>query len=1228
MPIPKMAKDSVFVQYPEKLRLEPDRGPEREDKEAGAEERAKWFYGTRSDSKGKVLNGIWARAAHRRRMLEKEALGSASVAGQPGPMGSVNWTPIGPSVVISGIQDSGRITSIVVGPSGNRVYAGAANGGVWLSTNGGSDWAPLDDYTTSPTVFGGSGEADSLTIGAIVVRFGGAGGDEIFVGTGEFNPAYDSYFGVGIRHLASGTWTLEATNLAGHRVSEIVIDPDDPTPTHVYAATDIGLFRRPTTAPFSTWTHITSASFTNANGSVSDLIVAGSGATKMFYAAFSSDRVYSSPDGTTWTALTGLAGTGRIALAASESSPGVVYALRQDGTINRLSGTAFSVVTGLPGSVLFADPPSGQGWYDIAIAVHPTNPNTILVGGDAYAVFKGTITGSPGSFVFPFSAANTATPWLDPTWVGSGIHSDVHSITFGLNAAGTAHDPNNVWVGSDGGMFHSAAGGAAGTFTSQNQGLAITEFAYLAQRADTDAVVFGGAQDNGTPRLLGEQAALERAGGDGGGLAYDPNNAYRVLRQYVRASLDVTTDGGASWSGLAFPPTTANTTAQNSAAAAENGATGFVAPIAAAADGATSLAAFGTNRLWLTSDWGTTWVTLPANTNPYLPATPNAAQDVIDGNPVSAIAFASATRIFAATYNTIWRYDKSGASWSNTVIPNTGLPAFHIFTALAIDDPVVGSFYATLGSGGVAHVYYYDGAAWHAAMPTSVVDVPTHAVVVDPANPQVLYVGTDVGCWKGVKSAGPSWMWTVFSQGLPESAITHLAIHAPSRLLRAATHGRSIWEIDLSATSGLDPDIYLRANYNDTGRLNGGTRAPWVENHLDPTHVNYTLYHWMSADIKVRRPSLPGLPALSSPVTYEDFAVNIGDYVDSVARIETADLSGTDRIFVEVHNRSLTPVPAAQVRVLLLAADASAGLPALPAGYATHINSGDTSSAWLAGSGWRFVDSSSPYHSLSRDLDVRTPQVVEYQLDFSTLGLPATHDHVCLAAFISTPGDQITSTSTNLDQVTMSDKHIAHRNLHLVAVGSTPGTEPGTFHLSPQTMLLDFHNTLGRGSVVDLVFDRRNFPGEVVLTLPQAVQFADPKAAVADFQVVHRDRFADLLHREIGRWLEKVGELVERVGEELAGDSSDDVARVRRSRKLATLDRSRIFVADKDQVVPTVRGVRLERGGKFTVGITIHVPPDAKPGDSYRLDVLQREGNIIRGGSSYVIAVAESRRHN
>src|SRR5262249_26647371 len=115
-----------------------------------------------------------------------------------------------------------------------------------------------------------------------------------------------------------------------------------------------------------------------------------------------------------WTALTGLGGAGRVVLGIAPSDPTIVYAFRQDATLARLAGTAFQPVTGLPASAIL---PGGQGWYDLAIAVHPADPNTVIAGGDWYAVFKGTISAVGGSFVFPFNAANATMPYNDPTWV-------------------------------------------------------------------------------------------------------------------------------------------------------------------------------------------------------------------------------------------------------------------------------------------------------------------------------------------------------------------------------------------------------------------------------------------------------------------------------------------------------------------------------------------------------------------------------------------------------------------------------------------------------------------------------------------------------------------------------------------------------------------------------------------------------------------------------------------
>jgi len=399
-------------------------------------------------------------SAQKHRLRRQLSLASAAAPSPPGQLGIVNWTSIGPSVVAHGQATthppvSGRIEAIAVGPAGARVYLGAANGGVWFSADAGATWSPLDDYSVSPG-FTSQLEADSLSVGSLAVRFGlTSATDQIFVGTGE--PGNDGYFGVGIKFSpaggAPGSWTLEATNLAGCAIYRIVIDPDNPA--NAYAGTSIGLYRRPAASPFDNWIEITSEAFTNANGSASDLVIAGVGTSKAFYAAFDNDRIYSSPDGVAWTALTGVESAGRTVVAAAEADPSVVYAFAQNGKLYRLVAAAFQEVSGLP--TVFN---GNQGDYDIALAVDPSDPQTVYLVGDLLwdgtdwnlSFWKGTITGGPGTYVFPFTNADN--PSTDPTWIGQDVHPDGHCIAFGLNAAGTAHDGANVWVGTDGGASY------------------------------------------------------------------------------------------------------------------------------------------------------------------------------------------------------------------------------------------------------------------------------------------------------------------------------------------------------------------------------------------------------------------------------------------------------------------------------------------------------------------------------------------------------------------------------------------------------------------------------------------------------------------------------------------------------------------------------------------------------------------------------------------------------
>lgn len=1200
-------------------------------------ERARWLRRSRVDSKGRLVPGAYLRALRQKNRRHPHPLDV------PAPAPAVNWTPIGPSViaVVPGntFTEAGRVTALVAGPGGQRVYAGGADGGVWISTNAGLTWTPLNDYFTASDSVPGDALVDinSLSVGAIEVRFGtSAANDEIFVGTGEANmgwpalftstfgpedPTYD-YFGVGINHWVGGTWTLEATNLASQAIYRIAIDPNDATPTNVYAATTRGLFKRPIGgADPSTWNPVPVNSST-PNQPVTDFIAAGSGAGRVFYAAVNGDNVYSSTDGATWMPLSGLGALpnyyGRIALAASESNPNIVYALVCTGNLYRLdtsAGNTFQQVPGVPGGVPY-------GAYGVAIAVDPTDPNTIYLGGDGNPLYQGSITITGGVPAFAGGA---------PTYIGTGIHADTHAITFAWNTAGTAHDPTNIWVGCDGGVYQSSSSGASGTFRALNLGLAISQCYSFGQRSDTDAVVVSGLQDNGGLQMLSQQAALMSNGivGDGGSCVYHPADPYQAMMQFKKTGLTATTDGGATWTqNTTFPPPPPYADDDNS----ENGGTAFVAPLAAIADSSApggALLAFGTDRLWLSQDWGVTWVTLPTGTNPYEPnpSSPNLTQDVIappSSSPfetVNAIAFASPTQAYAATANVIWRYDFSGGNWSNTVLDTSAFPSGYFITGLAVEDAAAGSIYVSLGGGSGPNLWYFDGTNWHPALPASVVEVPTHAVVVDPTTLAV-YAGTDVGCWKGVKSGSGSsttWTWTEFSNGLPQCAILQLSIHQNAYLLRAATCGRGVWEIPLDpAAIGLNPDIYMRVNYADTGRLHGGSRYPWVEGAADPINVGDFVYHWMSADIKVRRSSLSNLPAIGSPATYLDFAFNVGDYAQPSTDIETADLSGTDTIFVEVHNRSVTAaVNASNVRVLLLVADASAALPALPSGWTSHVNSGDTDPSWLGSSGWSFVDASQPYQTLLGDLDVRTPQVVTYEIDFSTLNLPTGHDHVCLAAFVSTvdTSDQITSSNTDLNTVTMTDKHVVHRNLHLVALGAEPQIRPAGF------MALNFNNPYERDGVFDIAFNRTNFPGRISLLLPKLSELSSTGPALDGFQVQPRLELPEDLREIVGGWVEDLGEFLERLGREIGGLAQRNEHRERRRRLLDRVDRHHVLLAESGPHPATITGVQIAPHSTVTAVFALSPPPGARKNDRYRLDVIQRHGGRILGGSSYVIAI-------
>ncbi|HUQ99229.1 MAG TPA: hypothetical protein VM166_07235, partial [Gemmatimonadaceae bacterium] len=94
----------------------------------------------------------------------------------------------------------------------------------------------------------------------------------------------------------------------------------------------------------------------------------------------------------------------------------------------------------------------------------------------------------------------------------------------------------------------------------------------------------------------------------------------------------------------------------------------------------------------------------------------------------------------------------------------------------------------------------------NADLPAAGVDF-VHVIREDPVNRDLLFVGTDVAAYVST-NRGASWQR--FMTGLPTVPIHDLKIHPRDRELIAATHGRSIWIVDISPLEEMTNAVMAR----------------------------------------------------------------------------------------------------------------------------------------------------------------------------------------------------------------------------------------------------------------------------------------------------------------------------------------------------------------------------------------------------------------------------------
>src|SRR5947209_11461290 len=584
-------------------------GGEREEKDT-ARKRIEWFYQQRAFPLGFIPAGARRRALQELdHMLEREGKlvrqpeGSVQQFIQPV---TTMWTPIGPQPTVATIfgNTSGRVTALAVDPTNsNIVYLGGAEGGVWKSMNGGTNWTSLTD------------SQQSLAVGSIVIDPNKP--STIYVGTGEENFAIDSYYGAGILKSTDGgaTWTQLGSGTffnaggapvsarsGGARIGALAISPNSQillaavqgagsVASGIYRSTNGGLTWSP--APV-----LGGAPGTEVVFHPTDNTIAYAALGSIFGSA--ANGVYKSTDGgATWNPVTNTGGvlpvgaaTGRIEIAIAPSSPSTLYASIQDprgATFGALLGFFKTTDGGANWTTLTApDYCNAQCWYDNAVRVKPDDAQTVFAGGSAV----GFTTGG-----YLIRSTNGGNSWSGVAVGGGGVrlHVDHHALAFSKPGSGTL----TLYAGNDGGVWSTTdILGTPGAmhWSNLNNTLNITQFypGHSIHPSD-EQIGFGGTQDNGSENYTGSLGwSNNNACGDGGWTAIDPFVPSTVYVTCQDVDIEKSVLNGAfntfSFAANGIGP--------------EIGA--FIPPFVA--DPATpNRLYFGTSRLWQTNDGATAW---------------------------------------------------------------------------------------------------------------------------------------------------------------------------------------------------------------------------------------------------------------------------------------------------------------------------------------------------------------------------------------------------------------------------------------------------------------------------------------------------------------------------------------------------------------------------------------------------------------------------------------------
>ena len=702
----------------------------------------------------------------------EEAIAQSKLILSNRPEGTSTWEFVGP------LNTGGRVTDVAISPvNDDHLYVATATGGIFRSYDKGSNWTPIFDEMSKPS------------IGSMAIARSNP--QRIYAGTGEANgSATDgAYFGDGIYRSddAGDTWTNVGLPESNH-VGRIVVDPTNPDKVFVAATGKLygtnqerGIYR--TTDGGGSWDQVL---FVTDSTSAIDVAMNVAN-TNIIYAAMwertrkpwernyggVTSAIHRSMDGgNTWTQL-GVANglpapstqTGRIGLAVSESDPATVYARFTTNPItNQFNGLYKSTDDG--NNWTLVTPPSALsgidanfGWYFGNVRVNPINSEEVYILG--LEVAKSTNSGSSWQIL-------------------NGMHVDHHAMDISRS------NPSFILEGNDGGAYISNNGGSSWT---KFLNLPITQFYNIEVDYSQPERLYGGTQDNNTIRTLSGGANDWQAiwGGDGFHVAVDPvdNNYIYVESQY--GNMGRSTNGGASFNSC---------TNGISGSDRNNWNTPFIiSPFNH------EILYYGTNRLY-TSNKAASWSVI--------------SPDLTEGlHPSGSLAYGTLTAIASSFNNLDVIYTGSddgnvnvtfdgGSSWTNI---SAGLPDQYITSIATVPSSDMTAYVTVSGFKSLdytPHVFKTEdgGQTWN-DISSNLPSIPVNDIIVYPSQ-NILFVATDLYVWYS-KNDGAS--WDILGNELPLTVIMDLKFHEPTKTLYAGTFGRAMHKFDVSDILGEEDDV-------------------------------------------------------------------------------------------------------------------------------------------------------------------------------------------------------------------------------------------------------------------------------------------------------------------------------------------------------------------------------------------------------------------------------------